>query len=72
MKKWKSILLISAVCALCAFPVQASEVDSAPAIPIPTEAPTVTPQPTVIPPKPAEKKRLGNIKPEQKALLQKW
>lgn len=55
MKKWKSILLISAVCALCAFPVQASEVDSAPAIPIPTEGPTVTPQPTVIPPKPAEK-----------------
>ena len=55
MKKWKSILLISAVCTLCAFPVQASEVNPVPVTPIPTEAPTVTPQPTLIPPKPAEK-----------------
>ena len=72
MKKWKSILLISAVCALCAFPVQASEVDSAPAIPIPTEntdCDTTTYRNSA---EASREKRLGNIKPEQKALLQKW
>ncbi len=49
MKKWKNFLLIGAVCTLFALPVHAAENDLFQAEPIPTEAPTITPEPIVTP-----------------------